>query len=195
MKKTILIIIFIIMAVIIGFFVGTYLYDIEEKDKQLKNDINNTEYNNLINNTNINEIVTSVSEEKISVNTEVIEEIYYVECDHLIKNVRKDTKSLINMTKEKLAKKYSEWEIKEFSNEKVIVYKEEFNFCNEHYLIKDVDGVVTIYNMDNDEKIKETIEITDIETKYLPETDQENLKEGIKVYTQQKLNKLIEDFE
>ena len=44
-------------------------------------------------------------------------------------------------------------------------------------------------------EIKERIKITDIETAYLPKTDQEALKEGIKVYSEQKLNKLIEDFE
>ena len=49
--------------------------------------------------------------------------------------------------------------------------------------------------MNNEDKINELIETTEIETKYLTETDQEDLKEGIKVYTQQKLNKLIEDFE
>ena len=49
--------------------------------------------------------------------------------------------------------------------------------------------------MDNEDKINEIIKTTEIETKYLTETDQEDLKEGIRVYTQQKLNKLLEDFE
>lgn len=196
MKKTIWIVILLIVAIITGFFVGVHLYNKEKSKKQLENDIQNViVYDNKVNNTNTVEIQTSVSEEKISINTEVVEEIYYVQCDHLIKTLRKDMKSLVNMTKEELAKKYPQWEIKEFSTEKVTLYKEEQGFCNEHYLVKDVDGIVTIYNMDNEDKINEIIKTTEIETKYLTETDQEDLKEGIKVYTQQKLNKLLEDFE
>lgn len=195
MKKTMWIIGFLILAIIMGFFVGVYLYNKEENKKQLENDAKNIVYNNTVNNTNIVEIQTSISEEKISINTEVIEEVYYVQCDHLIRTTRNDIKSIVNMTKEELAKKYPNWEIKEFSTEKVVLYKEEQGFCNEHYLVKDVNGIVTIYNMDNDDKINEIVETTEIETKYLTETDQEDLKEGIKVYTQQKLNKLIEDFE
>lgn len=196
MKKNIWIVILLIVAIITGFFVGVHLYNKEKSKKQLENDIQNVVvYDNKVNNTNTVEIQTSMSEEKISINTEVVEEIYYVQCDHLIKTLRKDMKSLVNMTKEELAKKYPQWEIKEFSTEKVTLYKEEQGFCNEHYLVKDVDGIVTIYNMDNEDKINEIIKTTEIETKYLTETDQEDLKEGIRVYTQQKLNKLLEDFE
>lgn len=195
MKKTIWIIIFLSLAIIIGFFIGQYLYNQEENKKEIENDIQKNSYNNLINNTNTLKIETSVSEEKISIKTEVIEEIYYRECDHLLKYMKKDIKNLINMTKEQLAKKYPEWEVKEFSKDKVVLYKEEADCCEEHFLIKDVDGFVTIYAMDNEEKIRELVKVTEIETKYLTETDQENLKEGIKVYTGQKLNKLIEDFE
>lgn len=196
MKKNIWIVILLIVAIITGFFVGVHLYNKEKSKKQLENDIQNVVvYDNKVNNTNTVEIQTSMSEEKISINTEVVEEIYYVQCDHLIKTLRKDMKSLVNMTKEELAKKYPKWEIKEFSTEKVTLYKEEQGFCNEHYLVKDVDGIVTIYNMDNEDKINEIIKTTEIETKYLTETDQEDLKEGIRVYTQQKLNKLLEDFE
>ena len=196
MKKNILIVILLIVAIITGFFVGVHLYNKEKSKKQLENDIQNVVvYDNKVNNTNTVEIQTSMSEEKISINTEVVEEIYYVQCDHLIKTLRKDMKSLVNMTKEELAKKYPKWEIKELSTEKVTLYKEEQGFCNEHYLVKDVDGIVTIYNMDNEDKINEIIKTTEIETKYLTETDQEDLKEGIRVYTQQKLNKLLEDFE
>ncbi|MBO5412811.1 MAG: BofC C-terminal domain-containing protein [Clostridia bacterium] len=195
MKKTIWIIILLILAIIIGFFVGVYLYNKDENKKQLENSVQNALYNNTVNNTNTVEIQTSVAKEKISINTEVVEEIYYIQCDHLIRNTRKDIKSIVNMTKEELAKKYPDWEIKEFSTAKVTLYKEDQGFCDEHYLVKDVDGVVTIYNMDNEDKINDLIEITEIETKYLTETDQEDLKEGIRVYTEQKLNKLIEDFE
>ena len=193
MKKTVWL--FLILAVIIGFFIGIYLYNIEKNEEELENDIEKIENGIVLNNVNILEVETSAAPEKISVNTKVIEEVYYTECDHLISITKKDIKSIINMTEIQLGRKYKDWEIKEFSTEKVVLYREEQNYCGEHFLVKDVDGLVTIYTMTNDEQIKERIEITDIETAYLPQTDQEDLQEGIRVYTQQKLNKLIEDFE
>lgn len=197
MKKTVWIITFLILAIVIGFSVGIYMYNTEANEKKMENDIEKIQSNNLVNTSTINkiEIETSAVEEKISIDTEVVEEVYYTECDHLVKDTRNNIQNIINMTKQELQDKYPDWEIKEFSTQKVVLYREEQNYCGEHFLLKDVDGFVTIYNMDNEDKIKERIEITEIETKYLTETDQEDLKEGIKVYTQQKLNKLIEDFE
>lgn len=194
MKKSIWVLFF--LAIIIGFFIGIYLYNTEANENQLENDINKIN-DDLVNTSIVNkiEIETSAMEEKISINTEVIEEVYYKECDHLVKDKRSNIKNIVNMTKQELEKKYPDWEIKEFSKEKVILYKKDPNYCGEHFLVKDVDGLITIYSIDNSDEIKERIDITDIETLYLPEADQKNLKEGIKVYSEQKLNKLIEDFE
>lgn len=194
MKKWILL--SLTIALVVGFFIGINLYKVEENEESVKNEkyINETN-NNDLKNTITTEIETSGGEEKISVKTEVIEEVYYVSCDHLIKTRKNDTRSLVNMNEEELADKYSDWQIKEFNSDKVILFKEEPNFCNQHYILKDVDGFVTIYNMDNLGKINERIKITEIETKYLPEKDRKDLVEGIKVYTIQNLNKLIEDFE
>lgn len=195
MKKAIWIILLMGLAIISGFFVGIRLYNAKDSSNELANNVENISNNNLINNVTNIEILTSASEEKISIDTEIVEEIYYTECDHLIRATKRDIKNLVNMTKEELARKYPDWEIKEFSSERVVLYKEEQDFCNEHYLVKDVDGYVTVYSMNNNDKIIEQAEVTEIETRYLTETDQEDLKEGIKVYTEQKLNKLIEDFE
>lgn len=197
MKKTVWIITFLVLAIIIGFFIGIYMYNTEANEKEMENDIEKIQNNNLVNISTVNkiEIETIAIEEKISINTEVIEEVYYTECDHLVKDKRNNIKNIVNMTRQELEEKYPDWVIKEFSKEKVVLYKEEQNYCGEHFLVKDVDGFITIYSMDNSDEIKERVDITDIETMYLPEADQENLKAGIKVYSQQKLNKLIEDFE
>lgn len=197
MKKTGWVIVFLILAIVIGFFIGIYLYNAEANEEKMENDIEKIQSNNLVNTNIVNkiEIETSAVEEKISVNTEVVEEVYYTECDHLVKNTRNNIKNVINMTEDELKRKYPDWKIKEFSKEKVVLYKEEQNYCGEHFLVKDVDGFITIYSMDNSDEIKERIDITDIETMYLPEADQKKIKEGIKVYSEKKLNKLIEDFE
>ena len=168
--------------------------------KEEKNTIiaTNTISNTITNKTekiNTIEIPTSISQEKVSVNTQIIEETYYNKCNHKIENTLKDTKKYINMTKEKLQKEFPTWEIKEFDKDKVVLYKEEDDFCNEHFLVKDEDGYVTIYTIDNDKNILELLDKTEIATAYLAQVDQENLKNGMIIYTKQNLNKLIEDFE
>ena len=66
--------------------------------------------------------------------------------------------------------------------------------CGEHYIVKDRDGQVVVYNIQEDGTEKE-YEVTDITTEYLTDTDKVNMKNGIRVNGKQSLNQLIEDFE
>ena len=75
-----------------------------------------------------------------------------------------------------------------------MLYKEVNEFCNEHYLLKEDNGYISIYKLD--ENSNETfLETTDISTNYLTEEDLKKIQEGIKIYTKKELNKTLEDFE
>lgn len=104
----------------------------------------------------------------------------------------------MNKTKEELEIKYEEWKIQSFKKNEIIFYKEQEGICNEHYIIKDNEGYVCVYLIySNQEKNKQEIlvEVTEIITDYLPETDKRALKEGIKVVGRDKLNATLEDYE
>jgi len=58
-----------------------------------------------------------------------------------------------------------------------------------------VGGEIIVYALDKYDRERETIKETGIQTKYLPEADIENLKNGMKVYGNKNLNQLLEDFE
>ena len=124
------------------------------------------EKNNFINVEKNEKIAVNTSEEKISVNTIIKKVTYYSNCNHNIELIIKDKKKYINMTKEMLQKEFPDWEIKEFNRDNVILYKEEDDFCNEHFLVKDEDGYVTILRMKIN-NIEEMLDKTDISTKYL----------------------------
>ena len=64
----------------------------------------------------------------------------------------------------------------------------------EHYVLREVGEYVKVYSIDDDEK-EELYLSTDISTNYLPETDKLSLKEGIHVYSKDKLNEILQDFE
>lgn len=196
MKKAIWFIVIAIMAVVIGFIIQIYIFRPKKEDNILiaENNVNTSILEN-INYPKVEEITTNAREEKISINTAITQIIYYNKCNHQIQNTIKDVKKYINMNKEQLQNEFPKWEIKEFNPERVVLYKEEEDFCNEHFLVKNEDGFVTIYTIDNNEQILELLNKTEIAVEYLTKVDQDNLNNGIIIYTKQNLNKLIEDFE
>lgn len=148
---------------------------------------------NLVN-SNIELVTTTSEEEKVSPNCLFIFKVYYKECEHI--TIEKETASevMVNKTREDLESIYKDWNIVTFRNDEVLFYKEEEGICKEHYILKELEGCIAIYSLDEEEK--ETLkEKTAIITTYLPEEDVNRLKEGIRVDGTDKLNKALEDYE
>lgn len=144
---------------------------------------------------NKNEIIQTVSsEEKISPNAIIIEKRYYKLCDHLIRESVEIPTDVINNTKEEFQKKYSGWKIESFSPTEITVYKEFKGMCNEHYIVKENNGVLGIY-IENAQKIQEWQEDTQIDTKYLPEEDIEEFKTGVRIVGKTNLSMFLENYE
>lgn len=133
-------------------------------------------------------------EEKTSPNCALITKKYYEKCGHTTNEYINLPQELVNLTQEEIQKKYSDYEIKSFASNEIVLYKEVDGECEEHYMIKNKNGFVTVYQILEDGSLKE-IETTSISTEYLTETDKINMQEGIKVNGKQQLNQLIEDFE
>ena len=113
---------------------------------------------------------------------------------HTITEIKDIEEMKVNMKREEIKEKYPGWEIKEFGKEQIIFYKEQEGICNEHYIIKDNNGYVSIYLIDEQGK-EELKELTEIVTAYLPQTDKDALEQGIKVVGREQLNATLEDFE
>ena len=197
MKKW-LVALVVILIIIFGFLAGKYIYkmttikedsNFEIADKQKIEDECTLEYERL------KEIKqTNANEEKVSPNARLITNIYYNECGHTVKSASNIEAKYINLLEEDFAKEYNDWEVKEFSSEEIVLYKENPGICNEHYVVKEKDGYVAVYSLDNNEK--ETLEdITEISVSFLPTTDVAKLQGGIKVYGRENLNSVLEDFE
>lgn len=143
----------------------------------------------------INEIIeTSTANTNISPNAIVIQKRYYQTCDHLIRETVDIPEELVNQGEEKVKEYYSDWNVEQYSSTEVVVYKEFKGICNEHYVIKENDGVLGIF-IENDDGIQEWQEDTEIEVQYLPEEDIEEFKVGVKVVGKTNLHTFLEDFE
>ena len=74
------------------------------------------------------------------------------------------------------------------------MYREYDTECGEHYIVRNKDGKIAIYRI-NENNEEELYEETEIAIDYLTETDKVNIQNGIRVNGNENLNQLIEDFE
>ena len=141
-----------------------------------------------------NMVKANTQEEKTSPNCSLTIKTYYKKCGHTKSEYSNLPQSMVNLTKAEIQEKYQEYEIESFASNEIILHQEKEGECGEHYMVKDKEGMVTIYQILEDGSQKE-LETTGISIEYLPETDKTNMKNGIQVNGKQELNQLIEDFE
>lgn len=195
MKKWIYIII-IVVIIIIAIFVGNMLFknkDNTNTENQIQNNI--SKENEIEENIFTNDIsVSSIEQEKISPNAVLILKKHYEECDHTIKEYAKIPEEYVNLNQEELAKKQEDWQIEQFSKDEVTLIKNINSVCNEHYVLREKDGIIAVYQIheDNTETLKEE---TGIAVEYLTDIDKLRLEEGIRIYGEEELNSTLEDYE
>ena len=196
MKKWGIIIAFIIIF-IIAIFVGNYIYDSSNKEENtIKSENTSNSIVNQVDYSVRNDITinTDSEEEKISPNATLILKKHYKECDHTIKEYAEIPEEFVNLTKSEIEKEYPEWEVEKFTPLDIILIKEEEGYCNEHFILKEEQGVITVYKIDKqgEESLYDT---TGISVEYLTESDKLELKNGIKVYGKEELNSMLENYE
>lgn len=196
MKKWGIIIAFIIIF-IIAIFVGNYIYDSSNKEENtIKSENTSNSIVNQVDYSVRNDITinTDSEEEKISPNATLILKKHYKECDHTIKEYAEIPEEFVNLTKSEIEKEYPEWKVEKFTPLDIILIKEEDGFCNEHFILREEQGVITVYKIDKqgEESLYDT---TGISVEYLTENDKLELKNGIKVYGKEELNSMLENYE
>ena len=196
MKKYTIIAI-ITVGITLGFLTGLCLYKINSIDNTQEKIIAETvedECTEIAQLSNETLVETNKKEEKTSPNCRITLKIYYEKCKHLIETRKNIEEAQVNLTEEELKQKFTEWEIQKFTPNEIVLYKENDDFCNEHFLLKEKDGYIAIYKLDENNNAK-FFQNTEISTEYLASGDLEKITSGIKVYTQKELNKTLEDFE
>lgn len=196
MKKVWIIIIISIVLLIIGGVTGIYIYNINNTLNQ--NSIKAKELADELKRKMIEEeeqtVSTSSNTIKVSPNSIVQKNTVYKICNHIVQETEIIPEELTNKEQKDIEQYYKDWQIKKFGSSEVILYNEKNEYCDRHYILKENDGVIAIYkvNQDNKEIFKEN---TQIQVQYLPEVDLINLKKGIYAIGEQELNSILEDFE
>ena len=160
--------------------------------------LNNSNFSNASNSANfsnsLDTISTSSTEEKVSPNAEFALKKYYNECGHFKFEYAKLPEELVNLTKEEIEDFYDDWEVEEFSANKIVLVKEISSLCDEHFIIKLGEKYVQIFHLEPDGNLV-LYKTTDISRDYLPAEDISKLEQGMYIFGEGKLNSIIEDFE
>ena len=139
-------------------------------------------------------IETAMNEEKISPNAICIFKTYYNDCKHTeIRNLEVP-KELVNKGKQDMEDYYNKWEVKGFSNNEIVLYREINGFCDEHYKLKVKEGNISVYHLDEN-GVEKWEKDTDINAEFLPEEDRNKVEDGLEIIGRENLNKVLEDFE
>lgn len=177
------IIICITIAVIIGMYIG----------KRNTLEMERLSKNNEINVQN-DSVSTSSAEEKLKPVANVYMKQYYKSCGHTCIEKYGIPEKVVNMTEEEVKKYYYGWKVESFSDKELLISKENPGLCDEHFIIRDVDGMVVVYNYDCDRNENLYLS-TQVLTKYLPKEDVEKLNDGINIVGKENLYELLQDYE
>ena len=194
----IIITILAILVVIGAMITAVVIYMPDEKNEskvEIQNVAveNTTEEENVIENTT-NMVQTNSSEERISPNAFITFKQTYNGCGHTTSEFVEVPQEFVNLSEDELKERYTDWTVEKFTDTDIVLSKEVDGSCNEHYVVKDVDGTVVVFNKLEDGTEEEYM-VTDIATEYLTDTDKINMRKGIEVNGKQNLNQLIEDYE
>ena len=141
----------------------------------------------------LNSINVNTSDEKLSPNCSFTFKRHYLVCDHTTNEYINIPEKMVNATYDVLQKNYEDWNIEKFSSNEVILSKDFEGECGEHYILRNVDGNIVVFKIENG--IEEEYEKTDIAVDYLTETDKISFENGLKIYGKENLSQILEDFE
>ncbi|QQY78767.1 BofC-like protein [Keratinibaculum paraultunense] len=137
-------------------------------------------------------------EERISPNTFIEKKVYYKQCEHSITKLDNVSEEIVNLTetqfREYIKENYPNIKILSFSPKKIVLKEERNHLCPNHYIIGESDGKIAIYRI-NEEGSKYLDRVfKDYPISLLKEIDQEKLKNGIIVDSEEELSDVLENF-
>lgn len=191
------IIFFIVCLIIVFEYFNIKLKDydkkIEDNNKRIvkltnENEKNKKEYENILN------VQTSANEEKVSPNASFIFETLYQKCGYTEISENVVPYGIVNLTESEVQEKYKDWDIREFSEKEIILYRVVDKRCDYHYILKDENDSINVYKKDENNNLN-LYDSTNISTEYLPDLDKEELKNGVYIHGNSELKKALEDYE
>lgn len=142
---------------------------------------------------NLSKEVGTQDSEKILPSTKLVYQYYYALDQKVMEEESDPPYYLLDMTREQLQEKLSDWELQLFSDKKVVLRKVLQEKSPHHYYLVGVyDGCIAVFYDINGEWVLREITATPISV--LPHEEQKKLEQGIPVYGEEELIRILEDY-
>lgn len=199
-SRAMLFIVLIVSLASIGFLFNNESFHLLKGNNNIKNTDSNSNLaipeELLTKHINIDESKQTIvpANRHVTPNTVLEFEIFFTMCEH-----KKLNKAIIaseeeyNMTKDQLAKKYPDWTIEYFSDEKIKFIKTIETYCPDHYIIGKKDDHIAVYKYTIDGQ-KVIFDETDIQLSTLTPEDQQMIQSGIVADNKDDLQLKLEGF-
>lgn len=188
------ILIFSFILFVLSFSFGYFIMD-----NNIKKEKNNISARTPIDENDDKEDIEIVQEEnRITPNTIIEERIHYKVCDDIPTFEIQASNTFVNMTKEQLVEYLNtnspEVRLVSFSSEKVVLWSEKDQLCTNHFIIGEDNGKIAIFKIDEEgEKVLDKV-FPEYPINILRPIDQEKLREGIRVNSEEDLSDIIENY-
>ncbi|KXZ39417.1 BofC C-terminal domain-containing protein [Alkalithermobacter thermoalcaliphilus JW-YL-7 = DSM 7308] len=121
----------------------------------------------------------------------------FTKCNDVVEKTENIPDQLVGADEENVKKyiksNYPAWNLIEFDQNMIVLFREINSYCQDHYEIGQEEGKLVIYKYDEEGR-KQVVEKTEYPIEHLPEIDQEKIKNGIVVNSLEEVNQLLEDF-
>lgn len=188
------ILIFSFILFVLSFSFGYFIMD-----NNIKKEQNNISTRRPIDEIDDNEDIEIVHEEnRITPSTVIEERIHYKVCDDIPTVENNAPVELVNMTKEELVEYLEsnspEVRLVSFSSERIVLWSEKDQLCTNHFIIGEENGKIAIFKIDDEgEKVLDKV-FLEYPINILRPIDQEKLREGIRVNSEEDLSDIIENY-
>lgn len=158
----------IYMLIIMAGFITGYIYYFKTNKSYPKNEPLYTEQNRQ----------KDVLAKKITPNGKLIFETKYLENGEIVKETQLLNYSLYGKSRDEISRIYNGWDIKTFSDNEIVLYKEKSGLPPGYYIISNIDGFVSLLKSDGNGG-KELVEKTDILVDSLSPSNKERVLKNI----------------
>lgn len=198
-KKMNSILVILVMLVMIsgGYILGS-LVGKERLDKKLSEKREEPGYQTMQSAEQNNKEILGEDVQSLEVTNEdtlLVFEKNYTRCSHKRTEERSAEGYEVGLTIQDFGVKFPGWDIFEFSSEKVILSKEIQDYCPQHFILKDRDGMVVIYMPSEGGSEYDNIQETRIPTEKLPPDVQDEIRSGLVMDSLEEVEHIIENFD
>ena len=129
----------------------------------------------------------------IGAQAEIVYQYYYTEDQITVEQIEPVQDFMTGLSLQQVQSIYHGWQVVFFSQDKVILRCSVEGRSDESFLLGEKDGFLAVF-IEKKKKTPELYECTDIPLSILPETERQQIQEGVSILGEENLAKILSDY-